>query len=86
MYVFEQEDGGADTWAEVARLTGAPHPRPNLQDGFGHSLSIDGDTVVVASSDPHTTNPLGVQAYAYVFSRDDSGLEPWTLVARLFVQ
>jgi hypothetical protein len=84
VYVFEQE-GSAENWVEVARLVGEPHSRPNLQDGFGSGLSIDGDTAIVSAIAPHTTNPFDVIKLAYLFSRSDDESSPWPLAARLFV-
>ncbi len=71
-YVFENGPAG---WAEVARLL----PEDGVAgDGFGRSVGIDGNTVVIGTPGP--TNVDDRPGAAYVF--EDNG-EGWTQVAKL---
>ncbi len=45
-YVFRRDQGGADRWDEVAKLTASDVER---QDEFGYSVAISGDTAVVGA-------------------------------------
>lgn len=65
VYAYEPGPGG---WQEVARLRASD---ASDADGFGRSLAIDGDSVIVGAS---------AAGAAYVFSRSD-----WSETARLSV-
>jgi hypothetical protein len=45
-YVFERNQGGADTWGQVAKLTASDDA---ADDNFGWSVGISGDTVAVGA-------------------------------------
>jgi len=73
VYVFRTTDDGA-TYDEVAKLTASDAA---AGDGFGHSVAIDGDTVVVGAD--------GKDSYtgaAYVFRTSD-GWDTYGQVAKL---
>jgi len=74
-YVFERNQGGADNWGEVAKLTASDGV---ADDRFGYSVSISGDTVAVGAvgSDSHSGS-------AYVFERNTGGADSWGETARL---
>jgi len=77
-YVFERNQGGADAWGQVAKLT-ALDPAPD--DFFGNTVAISGDTVVVGAVwDDDGGNASGS---AYVFERNQSGADAWGQVAKL---
>jgi hypothetical protein len=77
-YVFQRDHGGADSWGQVAKLTGSG---TTGSDKFGWSVGIDGDTVVVgAIGDDPLANASGA---AYVFQRDQGGEDNWGEVAQL---
>ena len=72
-YVFEREQGGG--WSFVAKLTALDAAS---YDGFGWSVAISGDTVVVgANGDDANTGS------AYLFERNQGGSNNWGLVAKL---
>ena len=81
-YVFTRNTAGNLTsgWTQVAKLTadagGLAH------DKFGHSVSIDGDTVVIGVREDDDPANSGS---AYVFTRDTPGdpASGWTQVAKL---
>jgi len=76
-YIFVRS--GA-TWVEQTKLSVSDPTTPF--DGFGNSVAISGDTVIV--SDP-ASSPLGITfaGAAYVFERDAGGANNWGLVAKL---
>jgi hypothetical protein len=45
-YIFGRDQGGADAWGQVAKLTASDGAS---DDYFGWSVSIGGDTVVVGA-------------------------------------
>lgn len=78
-YVFHRNHGGADNWGQVAKLVA---PDGAYEDVFGHSVAIDGDSVVVGaalagggmSSDPGA---------AHIFRRNHGGADSWGQVTKL---
>ena len=78
-YVFSRNEGGIDNWGEVTKLTASDGA---AFDGFGGSVSISGDTIIVgALGDDVGTNPL--QGSAYIFSRNTGGTNNWGEVKKL---
>jgi hypothetical protein len=57
VYLFEKDSGGPDSWGEALLLV----PSDSATHGFGYSVDLDGDTLVVG-----TWPSLGVrEAFAY---------------------
>ena len=85
-YIFERDEGGADNWGEVQRLT-ASNAEP--LDIFGWSVALDGDIAVVGAYSPvwagHLDGPFGnaADAAAYVYERDAGGAGNWGEVKKL---
>jgi hypothetical protein len=81
VYVFERDAGGQDAWGEVARLFGIPTP-PGIAvyDSFGSQLAIDHDSIIVGALFPTSDMAVVKTSVFYVFSRDDSMLNPWPLI------
>jgi hypothetical protein len=78
-YVFERNQGGADNWGEVEKLSA---PDGEDSDEFGCSVSISGDTIAVgALFDDIGANNF--QGSAYIFSRNQGGADNWNLVTKL---
>jgi hypothetical protein len=77
-YIFSRDQGGADAWGQVAKLTASDGA---TYDVFGNSVSISGDTVVVGAyqDDDHGSN----SGSAYIFGRDQGGADAWGQVAKL---
>ncbi len=78
VYIFERDQGGANQWGEVLKLT----PQ-DLEGGdwFGHSVSIDGDTLVVGA--PLSDDDGVKSGSAYVFARNQGGANQWGEVVKL---
>ena len=81
-YVYTRDTAGdlASNWTQVAKLTAGDGA---VNDRFGYSVSIDGDTMVIgACKDDDKGDNSGS---AYVFTRDTAGdlTSNWTQVAKL---
>src|SRR6266849_2522128 len=72
-YIFERNQGGAENWGQVQKLTASD---PAVYAYFGSSVSINGDTVVVGA---YGKNP----GRAYIFERNQGGAEHWGQVKDL---
>jgi len=77
-YIFDRNDGGADNWGQVAKIT---PPDGAAGDYFGGSVAISGDTVVAGSSGDDA-NGSG-SGSAFIFQRDHGGAGAWGQVARI---
>jgi len=81
-YVFARDTAGdlASGWTQVAKLTADDGA---VNDNFGYSVSIDGDTMVIAA---HLDDDKGsASGSAYVFTRNTAGdlASGWTQVVKL---
>ncbi|MCH7719169.1 MAG: hypothetical protein IIB21_06830 [Chloroflexi bacterium] len=77
-YVFQRAQGGADNWSEVTKLTASDAAAGDL---FGFSVAVGGDTAVVGA---YHEDAGGIDAgAAYVFQRDEGGVDNWGEVAKL---
>jgi hypothetical protein len=73
-YVYERNAGGPNMWGEVAQLSASDAAAGH---GFGWSVAISGDTIVVGAG-------IEVDAGAvYVFERDAGGADMWGEVTKL---
>ena len=80
-YVFQRNQGGADNWGQVAKITAS-----DAQGGasFGQSVAVNGDTVVVgASGEDGASETLADRGAAYVFRRHEGGVDNWGEVTKL---
>ncbi len=78
-YVFYRDQGGADAWGQVGKLTAADGA---AGDGLGDSVSVDGDTAVVGAGEADVGGNDD-QGAAYVFYRNQGGADAWGQVAKL---
>jgi hypothetical protein len=78
-YVFYRNQGGADAWGQVAKLTAADGAS---NDWFSWDLSLSGDTAVVGAPWANVGAHAG-QGAAYVFCRDQGGSDAWGQAAKL---
>jgi hypothetical protein len=77
-YVFYRNQGGTDNWGQVKKLTAADRAD---SDGFGYSVAIDGDTVIVgADGEDGAGTDRGA---AYIFLKDEGGADNWGQVIKL---
>ncbi len=77
-YVFQKDQGGADSWGFVRKLTASD---ADASDYFGREVAISGDHVIVgARGNDDGANHAGS---AYVFDRDKDGADQWGEVKKL---
>jgi hypothetical protein len=77
-YVFYRDQGGADSWGQVAKLVASDAA---AEDYFGYSVAVSGDIAVVGAwgDDDHGDN----SGSAYIFARDHGGSDHWGQLAKL---
>jgi FG-GAP repeat len=77
-YIFSRDEGGADNWGQVQKLTAGDGA---AGDFFGESVSISADTAIVgAFRDDDNGDDSGS---AYIFSRDEGGTDNWGEIEKL---
>ena len=72
-YIFERNQGGAEQWGEVKKLTASD---AGIFGYFGYSVAINGNTAVVGSYGK-------LPGAAYIFERNQGGAGNWGQVQRL---
>ncbi|MCO6480481.1 MAG: PKD domain-containing protein, partial [Phaeodactylibacter sp.] len=77
-YVFHKNEGGADNWGEVKKLTASDG---QAGDWFGYSVDISGDNAIVSAYyDDDGGSDAGA---AYIFNKDKGGSNNWGQVKKL---
>ena len=77
-YIFDRDQGGADNWGQTKKITASDGAG---SANFGHSVSINGDMVVVgAYGDKEKGSAAGA---AYVFDRHQGGADNWGQVEKI---
>ena len=77
-YVYGRNQGGADNWGQVTKLTAS---NPENAAYFGYSVAVRGDFAVVgAYGEDGTGTNLGA---AYIFDRNFGGSDSWGQVTKL---
>jgi outer membrane protein assembly factor BamB len=74
-YIFERNQGGAENWGQVKKLTASDAA---VNDQFGNSVAIDVDRVVVGAWLKNSNTGA-----AYIFERNQGGVENWGQVKKL---
>ncbi|MBU1695026.1 MAG: FG-GAP repeat protein, partial [Verrucomicrobia bacterium] len=77
-YVFYRDEGGADNWGQVKKLTASDGA---AGDEFSYSVSVEGDTAVIGA--PFDDDAAAAAGSAYVFYRDQGGTDNWGQVKKL---
>ncbi len=72
-YLFERNQGGADNWGQVKKLTADDGA---AGDFFGRSVTISGDTLLIGVSQDD------IQGAAYLFKRNQGGADNWGQVKK----
>ena len=77
-YIFYRNQGGADSWGQVKKLTASAAAD---NDGFGFAIALEGDTLIVGADgeDGDGTD----EGAAYIFYKDQGGADNWGPVVRL---
>ena len=71
------------TAEELAAAAACARGNSSANDGFGHRVAIDGDTVVVTARFADADDGTFSTGEAHVFQRDPSGADAWPHVATL---
>ena len=83
-YVFRKDQGGANNWGLVKKIT--PGSRA-VSDYFGGSVDISGDNVIIGAmledEDANELNNLSDAGAAYIFSRNRGGADNWGQTKKL---
>jgi hypothetical protein len=96
-YIFQEDQGGSKTWREVKKLFASDAAK---KDEFGNSVSISGDTVVIGAfgkaydtdsdgtvdCDPKYNGPDCSVGAAYIFQKDQGGVDNWGEVKKLLAR
>ena len=77
-YVYYRDQGGVNNWGLVTTIVSGS---PENDARFGESVSVDGDTIVVGEPLKDGTEPNSGNAYVYY--RDQGGVDNWGLVTTL---
>ncbi len=78
-YIFYRNQGGADNWGQVKKLTADDGAAGDI---FGHRVSVSEDTMVITAALANIGG-RSEQGAAYVFYRDQGGIDNWGQVAKL---
>jgi hypothetical protein len=78
-YVFVRNEGGANAWGQVAKLTAGDKA---AYDNLGWSVSVAGDVALVGAYDASPEGVLYAGA-AYLFERNSGGANAWGQVKKL---
>ncbi len=73
-YLFSRNQGGANNWGQINKLTAFDG---DFGDGFGRSVALDSDTVLIGAYGDDTTGS------AYLFERNQGGADQWGYVVKL---
>ena len=77
-YIFERDEGGAENWGQVAKITASD---AEAGDYFGQVVALSGTTALVGAwNDDDGGDASGA---AYIFERDEGGAENWGQIAKL---
>jgi hypothetical protein len=81
-YVFARDEGGADSWGELARLSPGD---AQSGDQFGISVAVSGNLAVIGAwqEGGGIGDPLSGAGAAYVFAADAGGTGNWGELAKL---
>ncbi len=75
-YIFARNQGGADNWGEVKKVTASAGA---ANDTFGNSVSINGN-YAIAGAPGWVRGGVGA---AYIFARDEGGADNWGQLKKL---
>ncbi len=74
VYIYQKDEGGADNWGEVTSFRA---PELSTYQGFGDTVALDGDTLVVGAPGD---NDIGK---VFIFERNQGGPDHWGFVTSL---
>ena len=83
-YIFKKDQGGADNWGEVKKITAVSR---YADDNFGFAVSITGQYAIVGAPGADLNiieeTPVANAGASYIFRRDQSGTDNWGIVQKI---
>ncbi len=79
-YIYDRNEGGADNWGEVRKLTASDAAATSY---FGQEVAVNGDHAIVGAPFAYGTSGTIRRGAAYVFQRDRGGVDQWGEVKKL---
>lgn len=83
-YIFERNQGGLNSWGQLAKLTASDARGADL---FGSAVAISGDVALVGAEwddiNPTANDLIGNAGSAYIFERNQGGANAWGEVVKL---
>ena len=81
-YIFERNAGGNNSWGQMSKIMAGD---AQAGDGFGRTVAVSEDTVIVGAylEDGGTGDPTINMGAAYVFERNNGGVNTWGQVVKL---
>jgi hypothetical protein len=81
-YVYGRNQGGANAWGQVTKLTADD---AEISDDFGWSVAISDDAIIVGArhKDDGPDEPWSHAGAAYIFGRNQGGIEVWGQMVKL---
>jgi hypothetical protein len=76
VYIFYRDQGGADNWGQVAKITAGDS---QSDDWFGNAIDLQGSTLVVGAllEDGGPGDPANSIGALYIFEKDQGGTDNW---------
>ncbi len=83
-YVFGKDEGGVDNWGQIKKLVANDRI---TNDFFGRSIAVNSNTIVVGAitedEDTNGANTISNSGSAYVFTKDQGGVNNWGQAKKL---
>lgn len=80
-YIFQKDEGGADNWGLVKKITPTGKNARNYENYFGWSVCIENDIIVVGATqndfDADGMDSVYRAGAAYIFYKDEGGINNW---------
>lgn len=84
VFIFSKNQGGADNWGQVKKIVASDRESGAI---FGGSIALNGSLLVVGApfenKDANGLNPITAAGAAYIFDKDEGGLNNWGQVKKI---
>jgi predicted metal-dependent HD superfamily phosphohydrolase len=86
-FIYQKDQGGANNWGLVKKVVGGSTSGRVISEFFGDAISISRNTLVIGAQgqtfDTTGLNSLSNAGAAYVFSKNEGGVNNWGLTKML---
>ncbi len=76
IYIYERDQGGADNWGLIKRMTGE-----SASDHYGWEVAVSGDTMAIGA--PYDDDAGTDRGAVYIYYRDNGGSGNWGLEKKM---